>query len=154
MPHTTHERTDELHAVGLKVTTPRLQVLALFQDHGQQHLVAEDVYRMLQADGHDIGLATVYRVLTQFVSAGVLRRSQIEEGRAVFELERGEHHDHIICVRCGRIAEFVDADIERRQREIAQERGFELVEHTLAMYGVCLDPACSSARPAGQGPCE
>lgn len=144
MPHTKHERTDELHAVGLKVTTPRLQVLALFQDKPEQHMAAEDVYRMLQADGQDIGLATVYRVLTQFVSAGVLRRSQIEEGRAVFELESGEHHDHIICMRCGRIAEFADADIERRQREIAQERGFELVEHTLALYGVCRDPACGA----------
>lgn len=146
MPNTTRERTDELHAVGLKVTTPRLHVLALFQDSGQQHLTAEEVYRRLQAGGDDIGLATVYRVLMQFVSAGVLRRSQIEEGRAVFELERGEHHDHIICVRCGRIAEFVDADIERRQREIAQARGFELIEHTLAMYGVCMDPGCATPR--------
>lgn len=144
MPHTTEQRSEELHAVGLKVTTPRLQVLALFQDHGQQHLTAEDVYRMLDAAGHEIGLATVYRVLMQFVSAGVLRRSQIEEGRAVFELEHGEHHDHIICVHCGRIAEFADADIERRQREIAQERGFVLVEHTLALYGVCRDPACGA----------
>ena len=145
MPHTTPERTDELHAVGLKVTTPRLQVLALFQARSDQHLAAEEVYRMLQADGHEIGLATVYRVLTQFVNAGVLRRSQIEEGRAVFELERGEHHDHIVCIRCGRIAEFADPDIERRQQEIAQEWGFELVEHTLALYGVCRHPPCTSS---------
>jgi Fur family ferric uptake transcriptional regulator len=146
MPRSAHDRIDELHASGLKATIPRLQVLALFEAEAGRHLTADDVYRLLHAAGHELALATVYRVLMQFVGAGMLRRSQIDDGKAVFELERGAHHDHIVCLRCGRIAEFVDAEIERRQDEIARERGFEIVDHTLAMFGVCRDPDCAGRR--------
>jgi len=135
---------DDLHASGLKATLPRLKVLQVFRESAQRHLSAEDVYKALLAEGSDIGLATVYRVLMQFVQAGLLERQHFEGDKAVFELDEGRHHDHLVCVRCGRVEEFVDAEIERRQREIAAERGFELQAHALALYGVCSRADCRS----------
>ena len=131
-----------LHASGLKATLPRLKVLQIFRETGQRHLSAEDVYKALLAEDSDIGLATVYRVLMQFVQAGLLERQRFEGDKAVFELNEGRHHDHLVCVRCGRVEEFVDAEIERRQKQIAAERGFELQEHALSLYGVCSRPEC------------
>ncbi|MFT3954512.1 MAG: ferric iron uptake transcriptional regulator [Piscinibacter sp.] len=142
MPNTPRQRIDELKTNGLKATLPRLRVLELFQREGQRHLAAEDVYKQLLADGSDIGLATVYRVLMQFVQAGLLSRQYFEGGRALFELNEGRHHDHMVCLRCGKVEEFYDAEIERRQQEVARQRGYELQEHTLALYGLCRDPAC------------
>lgn len=141
-----HERIDELKTSGLKATVPRLKVMKIFQASEQRHLTAEDVYRQLLAMGSDIGLATVYRVLMQFVQAGLLQRRQFDSGKAVFELDAGHHHDHLVCVRCGRVEEFVDPAIEERQRQVALERGFELQEHALALYGVCSDPRCRAGR--------
>jgi Fur family ferric uptake transcriptional regulator len=146
MPHTPRERIDELKTSGLKATLPRLRVLELFQREGARHLAAEDVYKQLLADGTDIGLATVYRVLMQFVQAGLLSRQYFEGGRALFELNEGRHHDHLVCMRCGKVEEFYDAAIERRQHEVARQRGFELQEHTLALYGLCRDPACRGGK--------
>jgi len=142
MPQSAHDRIDELKTSGLKATVPRLKVMQIFQDSRERHLSAEDVYRVLLEQGSDIGLATVYRVLMQFVQAGLLERRHFEGGKAVFELNEGRHHDHLVCLRCGRVEEFVDAGIEARQRAIAAERGFELQEHALALYGVCSDPRC------------
>ncbi|MBK9134754.1 MAG: ferric iron uptake transcriptional regulator [Betaproteobacteria bacterium] len=142
MPQSTHDRINELKTSGLKATVPRLKVMQIFQDSRERHLSAEDVYRVLLEQGSDIGLATVYRVLMQFVQAGLLERRHFEGGKAVFELNEGRHHDHLVCLRCGRVEEFVDAGIEARQRAIAAERGFELQEHALALYGVCSDPRC------------
>jgi Fur family transcriptional regulator, ferric uptake regulator len=136
------QRAQDLHASGLKATLPRLKVLQIFRAGSQRHLSAEEVYKALLAEGSDIGLATVYRVLMQFVEAGLLERQHFEGGKAVFELNEGRHHDHMVCVHCGRVEEFVDADIERRQREIAAERGFALKAHALALYGVCSAADC------------
>lgn len=133
---------EELKSSGLKATLPRIKILEVFQRTERRHLTAEDVFKMLLAEGADIGLATVYRVLMQFVQAGLLERRHFEGGKAVFELNEGRHHDHLVCLRCGRVEEFVDAGIEARQRAIAAERGFELQEHALALYGVCSDPRC------------
>ncbi|MDZ7855894.1 ferric iron uptake transcriptional regulator [Sphaerotilus sp.] len=140
-------RVEELKTSGLKATLPRLKVLEVFQRTAQRHLSAEDVYKLLLAEGSDIGLATVYRVLMQFTQAGLLSRQHFEEGRAVFELNEGRHHDHMVCLRCGKVQEFFDAAIEQRQRELAAQHGFELHEHSLAMYGLCADPACRGAKP-------
>lgn len=134
--------TDDLRSSGLKATLPRLKVLQIFREADRRHLSAEDVYKGLLADGSDIGLATVYRVLMQFVQAGLLERQHFEGDKAVFELNEGRHHDHLVCVRCGRVEEFMDAEIERRQRQIASERGFELQEHALSLYGVCSRSEC------------
>ncbi len=143
MPHRLHaEPTDDLHSSGLKATLPRLKVLQIFRESEQRHLSAEDVYKALLTEGSDIGLATVYRVLMQFVQAGLLERQHFESEKAVFELNRDRHHDHMVCMRCGRVEEFVNAEIERRQHQIAAERGFELQEHPLALYGVCSLPEC------------
>jgi Fur family ferric uptake transcriptional regulator len=103
---------------------------------------AEDVYRELLAEQHDIGLATVYRVLTQFEQAGILKRSNFESGKAVYELDEGQHHDHLVCLQCGRVEEFFDPEIERRQQAVAEERGFRLQDHALALYANCTKPAC------------
>lgn len=127
----------EIHAFGLKVTTPRVKVLRIFQEGERRHWSAEDVYQALLAEGADIGLATVYRVLMQFVQAGLLSRSHFEAGKAVFELNHGHHHDHLVCVQCGQVEEFCDPEIETRQMRIAAERGFELQGHALALYGLC-----------------
>ena len=133
---------DELKNSGLKATLPRIKVLEVFQKTSQRHLSAEDVYKLLLADGADVGLATVYRVLLQFEQAGLLSRNHFESGKAVFELNEGKHHDHLVCVDCGRVEEFFDAEIEQRQRNVAQVRGFELQDHALALYAVCTKPDC------------
>jgi Fur family ferric uptake transcriptional regulator len=136
----------ELKVSGLKATAPRIKILEIFQRRasqpGDRHLSAEDVYRLLSADRLEVGLATVYRVLTQFEQAGLLLRRNFEAGRAVFELNEGSHHDHLVCVNCGRVEEFVDTDIEERQRRIAAAHGFDLQEHALSLYGVCRKTDC------------
>ncbi len=129
--------SQDLRKAGLKVTLPRLKVLEILEQAEQRHLSAEDVYKALLETGEEIGLATVYRVLTQFEGAGIVARLSIEGGHAVFELEDGAHHDHLLCVRCNRIAEFVDPVIEERQHAIAAENGFKMTEHSLYIYGIC-----------------
>lgn len=132
----------EIRKAGLKVTVPRVKILELLENSPERHVSAEDVYKMLLAAGEDIGLATVYRVLTQFEAAGLVEKHHFEDGYSVFELNKGKHHDHIICVTCGRVAEFVDETIEKRQRIIAEELGFQISEHELVIYGKCLDKNC------------
>lgn len=136
----------ELKSMGLKATLPRMKILEIFQRssaaQGIRHLSAEDVYKALLAENLDVGLATVYRVLTQFEHAGLLKRSHFEAGRAVFELDEGKHHDHLVCLTCGRVEEFVDTEIEKRQQQIAQAKGFKLQEHSLALYGECARAHC------------
>ncbi|MCB1894811.1 MAG: ferric iron uptake transcriptional regulator [Zoogloeaceae bacterium] len=134
--------SQNLKNIGLKATFPRLKILDLFQHTEQRHLTAEDVYRLLMQDGMDIGLATVYRVLTQFEQAGLLERHFFESGKAVFELNEGKHHDHLVCVQCGRVVEFYDAEIERRQQAVAAERGFAVKDHALYLYAECLKEDC------------
>ena len=133
---------EELKSSGLKATLPRIKILEVFQHAERRHMSAEDVYKALLAEGSDIGLATVYRVLMQFEQAGLLTRSNFESGKAVFELNEGQHHDHLVCMTCGRVEEFFDPQIEQRQRAIAVERGFELHEHSLALYAACTKPNC------------
>lgn len=130
---------DELKSTGLKATLPRLKILEIFQRSDQRHLTAEDVYRLLLAEQSDIGLATVYRVLTQFEQAGLLSRNHFETGKAVYELREDEHHDHLVCISCGKVEEFFDAEIERRQRNIALSRGWTLQDHAMSLYGQCAD---------------
>ena len=134
--------TPDLKASGLKATLPRLKILEIFQTSSVRHLSAEDVYKLLLAENLDVGLATVYRVLTQFEQAGLLSRNHFESGKAVFELDQGTHHDHLVCLDCGRVEEFFDEEIERRQQMIASERGFKLAEHALALYGNCSKENC------------
>ncbi len=129
--------SQDLRNAGLKVTLPRVKVLEILEKHAQRHLSAEDVYKALLESGEEIGLATVYRVLTQFESAGLVSRLTIDGGHAVFELEDGTHHDHLFCVKCHRIEEFVDDVIEQRQYEIAQKKGFQMTDHSLYIYGIC-----------------
>lgn len=128
----------QLKDSGLKVTGPRLKILDLFETHAEKHMSAEDVYRLLLDEGIDIGVATIYRVLTQFEQAGILLRHHFETGKAVYELNWGYHH-HIVCVKCGKITEFQNEEIERMQDKIAEENGYEVVDHVLYMYGVCGD---------------
>ncbi|MDM4766954.1 ferric iron uptake transcriptional regulator [Pelomonas sp. SE-A7] len=135
-------QTDEIKNSGLKATLPRIKILEVFQNTAQRHMTAEDVYKALLGEGADIGLATVYRVLTQFEQAGLLSRNHFETGKAVFELNQGHHHDHLVCLTCGRVEEFFDPSIEERQHAIARERGFELQEHSLALYAACTKTAC------------
>jgi Fur family ferric uptake transcriptional regulator len=132
----------ELKASGLKATLPRLKILEIFQSSSVRHLSAEDVYKILLTENMDVGLATVYRVLTQFEQAGLLSRNHFETGKAVFELNEGSHHDHLVCLDCGRVEEFYDGEIEKRQQQIALERGFDLAEHALALYGHCNKEVC------------
>ena len=132
----------DLKTIGLKATLPRLKILNLFENSPVRHLTAEDVYKVLINEGMDIGLATVYRVLAQFEQAGLLIRHHFESGKAVFELNQGGHHDHLVCMQCGRVEEFVDAEIERRQIKIAKERGFTIHEHSLHLYADCTKPNC------------
>jgi Fur family ferric uptake transcriptional regulator len=134
---------DELKSSGLKATLPRIKILEVFQKTTQRHMTAEDVFKALLADGSDIGLATVYRVLMQFEQAGILSRSHFESGKSVFELNEGQHHDHLVCLTCGRVEEFYDAEIEQRQRAVASARGFELHDHALALYGACTKKNCA-----------
>ena len=132
----------QLRRAGLKITVPRLKILEIMASSQPRHLSAEDVYRRLLDSNEDIGLATVYRVLTQFESAGLVTRHHFEGGTAVFELNEGEHHDHIVCTDCGRVEEFSDDGIEARQREIAQRLGFEISDHSLTLHGRCVRPDC------------
>jgi Fur family ferric uptake transcriptional regulator len=137
---------DDLKSIGLKATFPRLKILDLFhklQVEGvSRHVTAEDVYRHLLADGLDIGLATVYRVLTQFEQAGLLQRHHFESGKSIFELNEGSHHDHLVCLDCGRVEEFYDAEIEKRQQKIAAQHGFSVREHALYLYADCKKADC------------
>src|SRR5277367_2819627 len=133
---------DDLKTIGLKATLPRLRILELFEKSKVRHLSAEDVYRLLLKDGTDTGLATVYRVLTQFEQAGLLMRHHFETGKAVFELNQGNHHDHLVCVQCGRVEEFNDPEIEKRQIKVAEERGFKIHEHSLHIYADCTKRNC------------
>lgn len=135
-------KPSDLKASGLKATLPRLKVLEIFQNSSVRHLSAEDVYKLLLTESLDVGLATVYRVLTQFEQAGLLSRNHFETGKAVFELNQGSHHDHLVCLDCGRVEEFYDEEIEKRQHLVAMERGFSLDEHALALYGRCTKEKC------------
>jgi Fur family transcriptional regulator, ferric uptake regulator len=137
----------DLKSAGLKATLPRLRIINLFESSKLRHMTAEDVYRLLQGEGLDIGLATVYRVLTQFEQAGLLTRHHFESGKAVYELNEGKHHDHLVCLQCGRVEEFYDAEIEKRQQKIARERGFEISEHALYLYADCTKPRCPYRKP-------
>lgn len=139
------ERQD-LRKAGLKITLPRLKVLEILEHSKQRHLSAEDVYKALLEMGEEIGLATVYRVLTQFEGAGLVSRLNIDGGHAVFELEDGEHHDHLFCVKCNRIIEFYDEVIEERQKAIAKANGFEMTDHSLYIYGICNREECRNER--------
>jgi Fur family ferric uptake transcriptional regulator len=129
--------SSDLRKVGLKVTLPRMKILDILEGTNARHQSAEDVYKILLEMGEDIGLATVYRVLTQFESAGLVKRHHFEGGHSVFELDQGDHHDHILCVKCGRVDEFVDDIIEQHQKDIAARLGYELTDHCLYMYGIC-----------------
>jgi Fur family ferric uptake transcriptional regulator len=133
---------DDLKSSGLKATLPRIKILEVFQKAEQRHMTAEDVFKALLQENSDIGLATVYRVLMQFEQAGLLTRSHFESGKSVFELNEGQHHDHLVCLTCGRVEEFYDPEIEKRQRAIAQTRGFELHDHALSLYAACTKTDC------------
>jgi Fur family ferric uptake transcriptional regulator len=135
--------SQDLRKAGLKVTLPRTKILTILERTPRRHMSAEDVYRELLDGGEDVGLATVYRVLTQFEEAKIVTRHHFEGGHSVFELNEGSHHDHILCVKCGRVDEFVDAEIEARQRKIAADSGYEMTDHSLYIYGIC--PRCRKA---------
>ena len=136
----------DLRKAGLKATLPRLRILDILERHRDSHMSAEEVYRALLDAGEEVGLATVYRVLTQFESAGLVKRHNFEGGHAVFELDSGDHHDHIVCTQCGTIVEFLDEVIERRQDKLAREHGFEIGDHALVIYGNCITPNCPRKR--------
>ena len=131
------EISQKLKNAGLKVTVPRMKILELLENNRGAHVSAEDLYRIMLERGEDIGVATIYRVLTQCEQAGLVTRLQFEGGKAVFEIAEESHHDHIVCVRCGHVEEFHDETIEDRQREIAKEAGFEMEDHTMVLYGLC-----------------
>ncbi|HEY0820164.1 MAG TPA: ferric iron uptake transcriptional regulator [Rhizobacter sp.] len=133
---------DDLKSSGLKATLPRIKILDVFHQSSQRHMTAEDVFKALLTEGADIGLATVYRVLMQFEQAGILSRNHFESGKAVFELNEGKHHDHLVCIDCGRVEEFYDAEIEKRQNTIAESKGFQLQDHALSLYAVCTKKNC------------
>ncbi len=133
---------DELKSTGLKATLPRLKILDVFHNGAQRHMTAEDVFRVLLEERSDIGLATVYRVLTQFEQAGILTRSHFESGKAVYELNEGTHHDHLVCLNCGKVEEFYDPEIERRQHAVAKLKGFEIADHALSLYAHCTKVDC------------
>lgn len=136
----------ELRSAGLKATLPRLKILEVFHSGRQRHMSAEDVFKELLAENHEIGLATVYRVLTQFEQAGLLERHYFEAGKAVFELHEGGHHDHLVCLQCGTVEEFFDPEIEKRQNRIAEERGFEVRDHALYLYAECVKKDCPNRK--------
>jgi Fur family ferric uptake transcriptional regulator len=137
---------DDLKSSGLKATGPRLKILEVFQHGPQRHMTAEDVFRQLMHDNTDIGLATVYRVLTQFEQAGLLSRNHFEGGKAVYELNEGQHHDHLVCLDCGQVEEFFDAEIEKRQHAVAKLKGFEIADHALSIYAHCTRKNCTNRR--------
>lgn len=136
---------EELKSTGLKATLPRLKILEIFQKGAQRHMTAEDVFRVLLDERSDIGLATVYRVLTQFEQAGILIRSNFESGKAVYELNEGQHHDHFVCTSCGKVEEFYDAEIEKRQSMIAKSMGWVIQDHSMSLYGQCANCAKNAA---------
>ena len=136
----------EIRDAGLKVTVPRVKILEVLENCGDQHVSAEDVYKILLQQGEEISLATIYRVLTQFEAAELVNRHNFEGGFAVYELNRGEHHDHLMCVVCGKVVEFTDNVIEKRQHEIAKKNGFEIEDHTLVIYGRCSSKSCKMGK--------
>ena len=138
----------DLKNLGLKATFPRLKILDVFRKSGERHLSAEDVYRSLIAEKVDVGLATVYRVLTQFEQAGILSRSHFESGKSVDELNAGQHHDHLVCLDCGKVEEFYDAEIEKRQHAVAKTKGFAIADHALSLYAHCTALNCPHRPPA------
>ncbi len=138
----------DLKSIGLKATLPRLKILDLFEQSNKRHMTAEEVYRLLSDEGQDIGLATVYRVLTQFEQAGLLMRHHFDSDKAVFELNQGDHHDHLVCLQCGKVEEFYDSEIEKRQTRIAKERGFAINDHSLQIYADCIKENCPNRKPA------
>ena len=140
--HSTMTTPHDLKNAGLKATLPRLKIINVFETSKVRHMTAEDVYRQLLTEGLDIGLATIYRVLTQFEQAGLLVRHHFESGKAVFELNEGTHHDHLVCLQCGRVEEFYDEAIEKRQIAVAKDRGFTIHEHSLHLYVDCTKPNC------------
>jgi len=142
------DSAQSLKDIGLKATLPRRKILELFETSKVRHLSAEDVYKTLIGEGIDVGLATVYRVLTQFEQAGLLSRQHFETGKAVFELNQGGHHDHLVCLQCGRVEEFYDSEIEQRQSDITRQRGFQLRGHSLALYADCTRADCEHRRNA------
>ncbi|MFK8027755.1 MAG: ferric iron uptake transcriptional regulator [Gammaproteobacteria bacterium] len=135
----------DLRKAGLKVTLPRMKILEILEQSTKQHLSAEDIYRVLLDSDEEIGLATIYRVLTQFEGAGLVMRHHFEGGQAVFELDRGKHHDHLICIKCGKIVEFLNASIEEQQKKIAEDAGFNITDHSLIIYGECNNKDCEGA---------
>jgi Fur family ferric uptake transcriptional regulator len=136
----------DLKSIGLKATLPRLKILDLFEQSDKRHMTAEEIYRLLSDEGQDIGLATVYRVLTQFEQAGLLIRHHFDSDKAVFELNQGDHHDHLVCLQCGKVEEFFDAEIEKRQTRIAKERGFAIHDHSLQIYADCIKANCPNRK--------
>lgn len=134
--------SSDLRKAGLKVTLPRMKILEILETNETRHMSAEDVYKLLLEAQEDIGLATVYRVLTQFEAAGLVSRHHFEGGHSVFELNEGHHHDHIVCVQCGKVSEFFDATIEQCQERVAKKAGFRIRDHSLIIYGECTDPDC------------
>ena len=136
----------DLRKAGLKATLPRMKILEILEQSNQQHLSAEDIYRILLESDEEIGLATIYRVLTQFEGAGLVMRHHFEGGQAVFELDRGKHHDHLICIKCGKIVEFVNPEIEAQQKKIASDNGFKITDHSLIIYGDCNKPECPNLK--------
>ena len=145
------KNTENLRSTGLKATIPRLKILELFDKSPIRHLTADDVYQMLLSENIDIGLATVYRALTQFEQAGLLERSHFESGKAVYEKKDGPHHDHLVCIQCGHVEEFYDEEIERRQKKIAKERGFAIHEHALNIFADCIDSNCERREQGSSG---
>lgn len=133
---------EELKSTGLKATIPRLKILEVFQRSSLRHMSAEDVFKVLLLENSDVGLATVYRVLTQFEQASILSRSQFEGGKSVYELNEGQHHDHLVCLDCGKVEEFYDPEIENRQQAVAQDKGFTITDHALSLYARCTKTAC------------
>lgn len=142
----------ELKSTGLKATVPRLKILEVFQRGPRRHMTAEDVFKVLMDTQADVGLATVYRVLAQFEQAGILSRNHFESGRAVYELNEGQHHDHLVCLDCGRVEEFYDAEIEKRQHAVAKAKGFSITDHALSLYATCNDGACPHRTGNRQAP--
>ena len=133
---------DELKSTGLKATLPRLKILEIFQKSTRRHMTAEDIYRVLLEERSDVGLATIYRVLAQFEQANILTRSHFESGKAVYELNAGQHHDHLVCLDCGKVEEFYDAEIEKRQHAVAKIKGFAIADHALSLYAHCTSQQC------------
>ncbi|EWH09536.1 ferric uptake regulator [Catenovulum agarivorans DS-2] len=133
------DQNTELKKAGLKVTLPRIKILEILQQPENQHISAEDLYKLLLDMGEEIGLATVYRVLNQFDDAGIVNRHHFEGGKSVFELSQKKHHDHLVCLKCGKVVEFIDDTIEDRQEKVAEEQGMRLTNHSLYLYGYCVD---------------